>query len=236
MLPEAIRFPLGDPADRGAAAEALAVGGGLHLLAAVSWPVVPLPLFPLVAVVGYLVRVLGVAGDASDPGRLPSFRSPAAIVRDGLVGSALVVGFLLVPTVVLVVTVAGAIGGAAGGGIDPTTPLGYGATLVGGTATLLFAVATVYPLPAVLAAYARGDPADGTVSRVRDALSPRQLRGTVSTGRYFYAWTVGATLLLLGTVLAGSGNRVASLVGFFGLFYLEVAAAAVWSRGVGGNR
>lgn len=233
MLPEALRFPLGDPADRGAAAEALAVGGGLHLLSALVPLLAPIP---AVAVVGYLLRVFAEAGDASDPARLPSFRAPRAILRDGLVGGALVVAFLLVPAVVLVVTVGGAVGVGGAGGIDPTTPLGYGATLVGGTATLLFSVAAVYPLPAVLSAYARGDPTTGPVARVRSAVSGRRLRATVSSGRYFYAWTVGAMLVLLGVALAGAGGRLARLVGFFALFYLEVAAVAAWSRGVGGNR
>ncbi|WP_435063734.1 DUF4013 domain-containing protein [Halobaculum sp. EA56] len=231
MIREALRFPLGDPDDRGAAAEALAVGGGLHLLSAF------VPVLPLVPVVGYLVRVLGAAGDADDPSRLPSFRSAGSLLRDGLVGSLLAVGFLLVPVVVLAVTFGGAVSGGAGGaGIDPTTPLGYGVTLVGGTVTLLLAVAVVYPLPAVLAAYARADPEAGTLARVRAALSPGRLRRVVSTGRYFYAWTVGAVLVLFGLALAGAGSRPARLVGFFGLFYLEVAAAAAWSRGVGGNR
>lgn len=228
MLKQAFRFPFGD--DRGAAAEVLLVGGGLHVLSAF------VPLVPLIPVVGYLLRVLGDAGDASDPGRLPSFRAPGRLLRDGLVGSLLVVGFLLVPVVVLLVTFVGALEGNAGGaGIDPTTPLGYGVTLVGGTVTLLLAVAAVYPLPAVLAAYARAETDAGTVTRVRKALSPGSLRRTVSTGRYFYGWTIGAVLLLIGLSLAGGGSRPIRLIGFFSLFYLEVAAAASWSRGIGGN-
>ena len=231
MIGEALRFPFGTGDDRGAATEALVVGGGLHVLAAF------VPLVPLIPVVGYLVRVLGAAGDAEDPGRLPTFRSPASLLRDGLVGCLLAVAFLLAPVVLLVVTVGGALsGGAAAGPIDPTTPLGYGATLIGGTVTLLLAAAIVYPLPAVLAGYARGDPTGGTVARIRGAFSRRRLWASVTSGRYFYAWTVGVVLLLFGIGLASAGTRFTRLLGFFGLFYLEVAAAAAWSRGVGGNR
>ncbi|MFC7071378.1 DUF4013 domain-containing protein [Halobaculum lipolyticum] len=230
MIEQALRFPFGTADDRGATAEALLVGGGLHVLAAF------VPVVPLIPVMGYLVRVLGAAGEADDPADLPTFRSPASLVRDGLVGGVLALGFCLVPVVLLVVTVGGALsGGAAGGPIDPTTPLGYGVTLIGGTITLLLAVAVVYPLPAVIAGYARADPEAGTLTRVRTAFSRRRLRASVTSGRYFYAWTVGVVLLLFGAALASAGTRFTRLVGFFGLFYLEVAAAAAWSRGVGGN-
>jgi len=229
VLPEALRLPLGDPADRGAAAETLAVGGGLHLLSALAPPLAPVT---AVAVVGYLLRVFAEAGEADDPARLPTFRSPRRLLRDGLVGTALTAAFLLVPVAVLVVTV----GGALAGGIDPTTPLGYGGILVGGTVTLLLSAALVYPLPAVLAGFARAGAAAGVPARLRTALSARRLRGIVSSGRYFYAWTVGSMLLLVGVPLASAGGRVGRLVGFFLLFYLEVAAVAAWSRGVGGNR
>ncbi|GAA0258857.1 DUF4013 domain-containing protein [Halobaculum roseum] len=240
MLSEALRYPLGPANDRGAAAEALATGGGLHLLAAIVAPLWPLTLLSpvaIVAVVGYLVRVLGAAGDADDPVTLPTFRRPLSLLRDGLVASAVSIAVLLVPVVVLLVTVGGAVSGAAGGGpVDPTTPLGYGVTLVGGTVSLLLAVGIAYPLPAILAGYARADPAGTVRARVAAGISSRSLRRTVTSGRYFYAWTVGAVLLAFGAALAGAGSRTARLVGFFGLFYLEVAAAAAWSRGIGGNR
>ncbi|MFC6785613.1 DUF4013 domain-containing protein [Halobaculum halobium] len=237
MLREALRYPLGPADARGATAEALATGGGLHLFAALVAPLWPLSVFSLVSwvlLVGYLVRVLGAAGDAADPATRPTFRRPLALLRDGLVGSALSVAVLLVPVAVLLVTVGGAVSGAAGGGpVDPTTPLGYGVTLVGGTVSLLLAVGVAYPLPAILAEYGRADPDAGVRARVGEAVSFGSLRRTVTSGRYFYAWTVGAILLAFGAALTGAGARPIRLVGFFGLFYLEVAAAAAWSRGVG---
>ncbi|QZX99432.1 DUF4013 domain-containing protein [Halobaculum rubrum] len=240
MLREALRYPLGAADDRGATAEALATGGGLHLLAALVAPLWPLSLLTPVAtvlVVGYLVRVFGAAGEAEDPATLPSFRRPVGLLRDGLVASALSVVVLLVPVVVLLVTVAGATsGGAAGGPIDPTTPLGYGVTLVGGTVSLLLAVGVAYPLPAILAGYARADPDSAVRARVAEGVSVGSLRRTATSGRYFYAWTVGAILLAFGAALAGAGSRPVKLVGFFGLFYLEVAGVAAWSRGIGENR
>jgi len=109
-------------------------------------------------------------------------------------------------------------------------------TLVGGTVSLLLAVGVAYPLPAILAGYARAG-SDATVrARVAGAVSFGSLRRTATSGRYFYAWTVGAVLLAFGAALSGAGPRPVRLVGFFGLFYLEVAAAAAWSRGIGGNR
>lgn len=240
MLREALRYPFGAADDRSATAEALATGGGLHLLAALVAPVWPISLLSPVAmvpVIGYLVRVLGAAGEADDPATLPSFRRPVGLFRDGLVAGALSIAVLLVPVTVLLVTVGGAASGAAGGGpIDPTTPLGYGVTLVGGTVSLLLAVGVAYPLPAILAGYARAG-SDATVrARVAEGVSFGSLRRTATSGRYFYAWTVGAVLLAFGAALSGAGPRPVRLVGFFGLFYLEVAAAAAWSRGIGGNR
>lgn len=240
MLREALRYPLGAADDRGATAEALATGGGLHLLAALVAPLWPISLLTPIAtvlVVGYLVRVFASAGEAEDPATLPTFRRPIGLLRDGLVASALSIAVLLVPVVVLLVTVAGATSGGAGGGpIDPTTPLGYGVTLVGGTMSLLLAIGVAYPLPAMLAGYARADSAATVRTRVAEGISFRGLRRTATSGRYFYAWTVGAVLLAFGAALAGSGSRPVRLVGFFGLFYLEVAAVAAWSRGIGGNR
>lgn len=237
MIREALRYPLGAVDDRGATAEALATGGGIHLLIALVAPLWPLSLLaPLAAalVVGYHVRVLGAAGDADDPSSLPSFRRPFALLRDGVVAGAVAVAVLLVPVGVLVVTVGGAASGAGGGGpTDPTTPLGYGVTLVGGTVSLLLAVALAYPLPAILAGYARSDPEGTLHERVGAAVATERLRRLVASGRYFYAWTVGAVLLGFGASLAGADARPIRLLGFFGLFYLEVAAAAAWSRGIG---
>jgi hypothetical protein len=230
VIREALRYPLGPADDRGATAEALAAGGGLHLLGALVAPLWPISLLsPLatVLVVGYLVRVLGAASDVSDPETLPSFRRPLGLFRDGVVAAAVAVAVLLVPAVVLVVTVGGVVsGGASGSPVDPTTPLGYGVTLVGGTVSLLLAVALAYPLPAIFAEYARSDPNSPVRARVAAPVATRPLRRAVTSGRYFYAWTVGAVLLAFGAGLAGADARAIPLVGFFGLFYLEAAAAA----------
>lgn len=217
MLPEALGYPL--RGDRGDAAETLAVGGGLHLLAAF------VPLLPLVAVLGYLVRVFREADDATgDPA---TFRSPGgvaglrALVRDGLLGAVVVVAYTAVPVAVLLVTFYGLLDGAV-----PLAGGGRFVLLAGGTATLFVAVAFAYPLPAALAALAR--------SGLRAALSPSTLRPAVTTGRYFYAWCVGAAVLGVGGALAPALNPF--VVGFFLGFYLEVVAVAAWARGVGGKR
>lgn len=216
MLREALGYPL--RGDRGDAAETLAVGGGLHLLA---WF---LPVVPLVFVVGYLVRVLRGAGDAA--GAPATFRSPGGLggvgtlVRDGLLGSVVVAAYALPPVVALAVTFTGIVGGDAS--LD-----GFGSVAVaaGGTATLFVAAGFAYALPAALAAFAR--------TGLRAAFSPSTLRPVLTSGRYFYAWCVGASALGVGAALALPLAEV--VVGFFLLFYLEVAAAAAVARGVGGK-
>lgn len=217
MIPEAFGYPLGG--DRGDAAETLAVGGGLHLLSAF------VPVVPLVFVVGYLMRVLRSTDDAEDDPA--TFRSPGglagarALVRDGLLGSLVVVAYSVVPAVVLGVTFYGVLGGNAS--LDGVGGL---AVAVGGTTTLFVSLAFAYTLPAALAALAR--------SGLRAAFSPSTVWGVATTGRYFYAWCVGASALGVGAALAVPLERL--VVGFFLLFYLEVVAAAAWARGVGGKR
>ncbi|QLG62574.1 DUF4013 domain-containing protein [Halorarum salinum] len=208
MLREALRFPL--RGDRGDVLETLAIGGGLHLLAAY------LPLVPLVPVVGYLV---GVLRDGSD-GDPPLFRDPRRLLRDGVLGSVVCVAYLLPPLALLLVTV----GRAAIEGVPADVPSGV--FVVASTLSLLSAAAVAYLLPAALVGLSR--------EGLRAAFAPRELLSTAANGRYFYAWVVGGATLGTAAALSPGLNRVA--LGFFVLFYAEVVAAAAWAAAVGGNR
>lgn len=207
MLREALRYPL--RGDRGDAIETLAVGGGLHLLAAY------VPLLPLVPVVGYLVGVLREDGDG-DP---PLFRRPRRLLRDGVLGTVVCLAYLLPPLALLVVTV----GWAAVEGVPAAVPRAL--VIVASTLSLLTAALFAYLLPAALVGLARAG--------LRGAFAPRELFDTVASGRYFYAWVVGAATLGAAAALAPGLNRVA--LGFFLLFYAEVVAAVAWTAGAGGN-
>lgn len=239
MLRAALTYPLrGD--DR---VFTLAMGGGLHLLA------VYLPLLPLVPVVGYLVATLRhVAGDAdaeggggppwvaleagapplvtdADDGAVDALRR---LVRDGLGGTVVVAAYLLPPTLVLwlgarfllgTAGVAGGGAGAAGGGAGAA---GSAVLLLGGTLVVFVALLLLYPLPAGLVAFAR-------TGRLRAAFDRQRVGRTLSGGRYFVGWVGGVAVVVAASALATPLNRVA--LGFFVVFYAEVAAAAAWAAG-----
>lgn len=208
MLQEALRFPF--RGDRGDVLETLAVGGGLHLLAAF------LPVLPIVPVVGYLVGVLRDGGE----GEPPLFREPRRLLRDGLLGSVVCLAYLLPPAAFLLLTV----GRAAVDGVPADVPSSL--FLAFSTLSLLIAVAFAYVLPAALVALAR--------SGIRAAFAPRALLAAVANGRYFYGWTVGAATFGSALALTPALNPI--VVGFFALFYAEVVAAAAWADAVRGNR
>ena len=216
MLREALRFPL--RGDRGDALETLAVGGGLHLLAAF------VPVLPLVPVVGYLVGVLrdeSAAPDERRDGGDPAlFRHPRRLLRDGLVGSAVCLAYLLPAAAFLLLTV----GRAVTDGVPADVPAPV--FVVAGTLSLLLAISFAYVLPAALVGLAR--------SGWRGAFAPGPLFGVVTTGRYFFGWTVGAVALGVALALAPGLNRLA--LGFFLLFYAEVVAVSAWGAAVRGNR
>ncbi|WP_129116516.1 DUF4013 domain-containing protein [Halegenticoccus tardaugens] len=216
MFREALRYPLrGDDA-----VETLLVGGGLHLLAAF------LPVVPLVFVAGYLVRVLAHASTggrdalrgATDP---PTFDDWRRLGRDGLAAVGIAAAYLLVPTVVLLVTVGGAVTRA-----GETGDLGAAATagvLAGGTVTLFVALAFAYLLPAALANYA-------VERRLRAAFELRTIRRAAIDADYFVAWWAGVAVATVAAAVAAPLTPV--VIGFFLAFYAEVLAAAVWGRGV----
>ncbi len=229
MLREALRYPTrGDEA-----VETFLIGGALHLVTALVLPILlALVLVPLVFVAGYLVRVLD---HATSVDRLelrndadiapPTFRDPVRLLRDGLAAMAVSVAYLVVPIVVLLVTVGGAIshGTSANG-------LGFGGAftfLTGSIVTLLIAVTFVYFLPAGLIAYAN-------TRRVRAAFEWRRLKAFAGRGTYFYAFWVSVVIAVFVGTIVGPLNAVA--LGFFLLFYAEVAVAVLCGQACSDSR
>ncbi|PSP56019.1 hypothetical protein BRC82_02460 [Halobacteriales archaeon QS_1_67_19] len=191
MFLTALRYPFRTGEDR-SALDVVLIGGGLHLLAAL------VPVVPLIAVAGYLVRVLAQAA-GTDPGAFrtesspPSFRGIGRLFVDGLAAIAVATAYLSVPAGVLAVTVRGI--GAAPIGVDPSGPAGVG-FLAGSTVTLFAVLAFAYPLPAALTAYARA-------RRLRAAFELDRLWPALTDARYFAA--AGAGGLWFGVALALAG-------------------------------
>jgi len=147
MLLEALHYPFAGERRF----EPVLVGGGLHLLAAF------LPVLPLVPVAGYLVRVLRhVAGDDTPGAREalaegpPDWRPVRPLLTEGVTVVGIAVSYLLLPGALLFGTLAAAEGGA----LAPAD-VGTGVLLyTGSTLVFVSALASVYPLPAALVAYA----------------------------------------------------------------------------------
>lgn len=182
------------------------------------------PVLPAVVVVGYLARV----ADAGRTGAAAPafFEQPLALLRRGIGGTAVAVGYLLVPVAALLVSVYGA--AASGRGEVP----GFGGTVTlyaGGTAVFCLFLLGVYLLPIGLTTYAR----EGSL---RAAFDGGDLRRVGANAAYFWRWTVGlVTLSFAASVanLAGGVDGVGPLVAALVLAYGGVLAVRAWGRGVG---
>ncbi|MFD1570967.1 DUF4013 domain-containing protein [Halorubrum laminariae] len=195
--------------------DSLLVGGGLHLLAV--W----VPLLPLIAVAGYLSRVLAATATAEshvDPDR-PDWRPVGALLFDGFRLTATTVGYLAVPVALLVVTLGGPLEG-----FDPTGTTDGLLFTIGSTVSTLLAAAICYPLPAALAAVAR----EGTL---RAAVDRSLVGAAAQDAGYLVATLLAAGGLGLAAALYEPLNAVA--LGFFCAFYVEVVAAAAVGRATG---
>ena len=223
MFGAALRYPFRAEGDR-LPIDVILLGGGLHLMAAF------VPVLPLVAVAGYLVRVLDHAAGTDrrafrTDAAPPSFAGVRGLVTDGLAVFAIALAYLAPPLVLLVVTARG-IDTAAVGATGPTFGVGVG-FLAGSTVTVLLALAFVYPLPAALTAYARR-------RRLGAAFDPDSLWPLVTDARYLAAVVVGVFVVGLAALVAGPLNRLA--LGFFVVFYAETVAAALCGHAVSAIR
>jgi len=200
--------------------DALLVGGGLHLLAV--W----VPVLPLVAIAGYLARVLATtaATPSHESPERPDWRPVAPLLRDGLRLSLTCLGYLAVPVALLVVTLGGPLEG-----VDPTGTTDGLVFVAGTTVSTLLAFAICYPLPAALVAVARE-------RSLRTAVDATLIGPATRDAGYLVATLLSAAGLAVAAAAYGPLNAVA--LGFFVAFYVEMLAAAavgdatgrVWER------
>lgn len=226
MLGDALRYPLRGPDGR----DALAVCVGLVVLALVLvrvaralWPtalaLAPLALVaaPALLFAGYVGAVFGAT--AGGNGNPPEFDWSAAAVRDGARVLAVVGAYLVVPLSAL---------GAAGAVAAVADASGSAAGLlvaVAATVALLVGVVFLYLLPAALAR--------AVEAGLRAGLRPRSLPG-LRSGAYFFAWTVGTTLVVLAwsAVAAAGPASVAGALAAALFAYAHLAAARLVGRAV----
>lgn len=176
---------------------------------------------PVVAVVGYLVRVID-ASDRDEPA--PSFVADArTLLRRGLGGTALAVVFLAGPVLALLITVYGAMFGIEG--VEPGSTSTF-VVYAGSTVVLFFSLLGAYLLPIALFRY-------GRTGSLRAALSRKWLRGAATHGAYFAGWTLGAVLATIGIGLGTALfpiARVGPVLTAFVLAHAAIVTCHVWGR------
>ena len=205
MIRRLLAYPIG----QSRRLDALLIGSGLHLLAV--W----IPVLPLVAVAGYLSRVVAATTTArrrrTDPA-LPAWRPIRPLFRDGVRLCVAATAYLVVPVGLLVVTL--------GGPLERLGPTGGSDGLVfvaGSTVATLLAFALLYPMPAAVVAVAHEGSLRAAVDTTRIGRATRDAGYLVTT------------LLTAGGVgLAAAAYRPLNViaVGFVLAFYVEVVVAA----------
>lgn len=212
MLRDAARYPFaGSRAD-----EAMVLGWVLYLVAGV------VPVAPLVLLVGYFVRVLGAS--ARGTGTPPPLDGPWRLLKQSLVGTALLAAFAAVPLALSV--------GTAGGLRRAPAPSGLLDVLVvlgGGTTLLLVTLVFGYLAPAALAGY-------GLTGRPRTAFDRHALRRAGTHAAYFLRWWLGTVTFVTSLSLLGwlwSVHPLARIVAPLPVVYLQVVACRLWGVGFG---
>jgi len=189
--------------------DALLIGGGLHLLAV--W----IPLLPLVAVAGYLSRVLASTTTTGqrqiDPGP-PAWRPIRPLLRDGIRLYVAAGAYLVVPVGMLVVTLGGPLEQ-----LDPTRGADGLVFIAGSTVATLLAFALLYPMPAALVAVAN----EGSL---RAAVDTTRIRHATRDAGYLVTTLLAAGSIGITAVVYRPLNAIA--VGFVLAFYVEVVVAA----------
>jgi len=220
MFEDALRFPWHGERN----AETLVVGGILTLVGVLF--------LPLLFVYGYLVRVVRqtAAGDVEAP---PQFSEWGDLLVDGLVAFVISTLYALVPGIVVTagallfvvpVTAVSSVGTDGGGGL--LVVLGTLLALFAVVLSVALVVATLYFVPAAIAAYAR-------TGRFGAAFEPQLLRPIVTDGRYATGWVVAVVVSFLAQVVASavSATGIGVVLVPFVLFYGSVAGA--YAIGVG---
>lgn len=204
MFDEAINYPR----NCDSAVKTILVGGILSLLS-----VLVVPMFFLL---GYYARVLrAVTGGAEEP---PAFDEWGALFVDGLKVFAVGLAYYLVPTVIVGVSVGGALMNAIRSG--DLTPGALAAAFLGlAVAGVLWLVAS-YVLPVALTNFVRED-------RLGAAFAVGDLKPVLFSGTYAMAWLLAVGLFIAASVLTTILNVVPPLgfvLGAFVTFYASVAA------------
>jgi len=236
MFEEALRYPTrGDDA-----VTTILVGGGLGIvgfligvvavvlsIVFVGLVLLPFVLVPALLLEGYSVAVVRhrLVGDPEPP----RFEDWSGLFVDGL--KATVIGLLYaVPAMValfvlVVLSVAVTSVSRPTTAATPNVGIAVGGVLlvVVTVALFVYAIGVAYVYPAAVANWVREDD-------LAAAFSTSALREATLDGRYFVAWVLALVVALVGGTIA-QALVIFLLVGFFALFYVQVAVWYLYAEG-----
>lgn len=218
MLIDALRYPTRGIASLGVAGMVVAVAIGYRYTAEFVPSIVALvpgvvTLAAIVALLGYLSQVL------VDDGQSPPPFEIGTSFRTGLKSLAIAAAYLTVPGIVMVTTILSFVetGGDASNGVPAVF-------LISSTAALFFVLASVYALPAALAATTK----TGTV---RAAFDQERVFPALGELSYATGLTTGFTLFGIGlipvTITLDSGDIAGLLSALFGAYLLLVGSRVI---------
>lgn len=213
---ESVEAAIRYPTESDDVVRTVAIGGLLSLL---SFLVVP-----IFALSGYFVEVLDRTASGNDVP--PAFEDWGALIVTGL--KAVVIGFvyLLVPTVLGGIVVAGSGLGIGLAGEGPAAGLGALGVLVGGLLWLALSLVVAYLLPAALANFAER-------RRIGAGFDFGTLKPVWLSRTYARGWIAMVVVALIGGIVTSVLNVVpllGSIVAAFVGFYFGIAAYAVIGR------
>ena len=218
MLIDALRYPTRGTASLAVAGIVVAVAIGYRYTVEFAPSIVALvpgtvTMVAIIALLGYLSQVLVDDGKSPPPFEIrPSFRA-------GLKSLGVATAYLAVPGAVIVTTVLSFI--ETGGDASNGAPAVF---LVSSTAALFFVLASVYALPAALAATTR-------TGSVRAAFDQEQVFPALGELSYVTGLTTGFTLFGIGllpiTITLDSGNIAGLLAALFGAYLLLMGSRVI---------
>lgn len=181
-------------------------------------------IIPLFLVYGYVIRVMRSRMARED--ELPEFDDWGTLLVDGVKAWVIGMVYLLIPLVVALVTVGGAIFSLATG-----TQTGTAVGLTGLFGGLLLSVALGvvfwYLAVASIVNFAR----TGSLSAAFDV---ETIKAVILNGNYAMGWLVGLVVLIVAGAIGGMLNAI-PFIGFviaaFIYFYAQVVAALLWTDG-----
>lgn len=192
------------------------IGGVLSLFSFLLLPILP--------VYGYLVRV--IRQRLADEPKPPVFDDWGDLFVDGLRALVVIIAYMLVPMVVGTITVGGSIVALATG-TEAGAAAGLGGLFVGFLLTAVLALVFGYIAAGALVNFVRED-------SVAAAFDFGTIRQVVTQREYAVAWLFSVAVLVGASIVTGFLNVIpflGAIVGAFVLFYVEIAAARLWTDG-----